>query len=77
MLERNIDCCHFLFTTSHALKLCEVDYIIFIMFKPSLKRSKLEEIQLYTKTYHPPHAQHATVKTLKEVAAEYSSFNVE
>lgn len=47
------------------------------MFKPSLKRSKLQEIQLYTKTYEPPHTDHQTLKALTQHAVRNSSFDVE
>lgn len=53
-----------------------IEIIIFIMFKPSLKRSKLQQIQQYTKKYIPPHEQHARVKDERQ-EIERQSFEIE
>lgn len=34
-----------------------------MMYRPSLKRSKIEQIELYTKTYRPTHIEHHTLRT--------------
>lgn len=51
--------------------------LYFIMFKPSLKRSRLDEIQLYTKTYEPPHSDHVNIKNTRTTIVESTTFNIE
>ena len=34
-----------------------------MMYRPSLKRSKIEQIELYTKTCRPAHIEHQALRT--------------